>query len=203
MTIYLDDQHCGHTIYGNLFERCSRAVFIGGGDDNIVTNNVFLDCWRAAHIDNRGMGWQKKATDDPNGTLRSRLRSMPVNSDLWKERYPTLPGVLEDEPNIPKRNVFAQNISAGGIWDDIHAGTRSYQTVRDNLVYDEQPDWVRLVKDSMGQPQELLFTDPAAVAEIQFEPLPLKQIGVYQDARRASWPVLHQVEQITLPHDTR
>lgn len=51
MTIYLDDQHCGYTVHGNLFERCSRAVFIGGGDDNTVTNNVFLDCWRAAHVD--------------------------------------------------------------------------------------------------------------------------------------------------------
>ena len=74
MTIYLDDQHCGHTIHGNLFERCMQSVFIGGGDDNVVTNNVFLDCWKSAHLDNRGMGWQKKATDDPQGTLRSRLR---------------------------------------------------------------------------------------------------------------------------------
>ncbi len=111
MTIYLDDQHCGHTIHGNLFERCNQAVFIGGGDDNIVTNNVFLGCRRAAHIDNRGMGWQKAATDDPRGTLRTGLAAMPIESPLWKSRYPTLAGILDDEPNIPKRNVFARNLS--------------------------------------------------------------------------------------------
>ncbi|MBU4460695.1 MAG: right-handed parallel beta-helix repeat-containing protein, partial [Verrucomicrobia bacterium] len=43
MTVYLDDQHSGHTIHGNVFERCMQSIFIGGGDDNVVTNNVFLD----------------------------------------------------------------------------------------------------------------------------------------------------------------
>ena len=94
MTIYLDDQHCGHTIYGNLFERCSQTIFIGGGDDNVVTNNVFLDCWKSAHLDDRGMNWQKHDTDDPKGELRSRLRDMPYQNDLWRHRYPTLAGIL-------------------------------------------------------------------------------------------------------------
>lgn len=199
MTIYLDDQHCGHTITGNVFEKCSRAVFIGGGDDNIVTNNVFVDCWRAAHIDNRGMGWQKAATDDPNGTLRTRLRAMPIQSKLWKERYPNLAGILQDEPNIPKRNVFARNISAGGTWDDIHEGTRQYQIVKDNLVFDDDPHWVRLVKDASGRLVDIEFADPQAVKQIGFEPIPVEKIGVYADPRRASWPVEHEVRPITLP----
>ena len=59
MTIYLDDQQSGHHIHGNLFESVTNAVFIGGGVDNTVTNNVFIDCWTAVHLDNRGMGWQK------------------------------------------------------------------------------------------------------------------------------------------------
>ena len=198
MTIYLDDQHCGHTIHGNLFERCSRAVFIGGGDDNVVTNNVFIDCWRAAHIDNRGMGWQKKATDDPNGTLRKRLRSMPYTSDLWRRRYPTLPGILEDDPNIPKRNVFARNISAGGVWDDIHKGTRQYQTVKDNLVV-EAPTWITLTKDAGGRIRSLRFADPAQAKAIGFTPLPVDKMGVYEDPRRASWPVVHEVRPVSLP----
>ena len=201
MTIYLDDQHCGHTIHGNLFERCNQAVFIGGGDDNIVTNNVFLGCRRAAHIDNRGMGWQKAATDDPRGTLRTGLAAMPIESPLWKSRYPTLAGILDDEPNIPKRNVFARNLSAGGTWDAIHAGTRQYQTVEDNLVFDDDSDWVRLVKDDAGRPIKLELKDPEAVRRIGFEPLPLEKIGVYADSRRASWPVRHEVRPVTLPRD--
>ncbi len=199
MTIYLDDQYSGHTIYGNLFERCSRAVFIGGGDDNVVTNNVFLDCWKAAHIDNRGMNWQKAATDDPKGQLRTRFAAMPVDSALWKQRYPMLAGTLEDEPNIPKRNRFTGNLSAGGSWDDIHAGTRSYQTVENNLVFDDDRSWIRLIKDQDGQPLRLEFKDPAAVKKMGFTPLPLSKMGVYKDPRRASWPVRHTVREIKLP----
>ena len=189
MTIYLDDQHCGHTIHGNIFERCNNAVFIGGGDDNIVTNNVFVACRPAAHLDSRGMGWQKAATDDPNGTLRSRLREMPIDREPWASRYPTLPGILDDEPNVPKRNVFAGNVSAGGSWDDLDAATLHHQTVTNNLVFDEDPDWVTLVKDARGRLVRIDFRDPDRVRQLGFPPIPVERIGPYPDDRRASWPL--------------
>jgi hypothetical protein len=199
MTIYLDDQHCGYTIHGNLFERCARAVFIGGGDDNTVTGNVFLDCWKAAHIDDRGMRWQKAFTANPNGTLRTRLRAMPYKDEPWASRYPNLPGILDDQPNIPKRNVLRGNISAGGSWNDIYPAIAQYQTVEDNLVFDDDPDWVRVIRNASGHPVRLEFKDPAAVESIGFEPLPLEKMGLYDDPRRASWPVEHQVHPVKLP----
>ena len=203
MTIYLDDQHCGHTIDGNIFERCSQTIFIGGGDDNVVTNNVFLDCWKSAHLDDRGMNWQKAATDDPNGELRSRLRSVPYQNDLWKQRYPTLVGILDDDPGVPKRNLFARNISAGGTWYDISPGIRKYQTVEKNLVFDDDKQWAELVKDSTGKPLRLKFKNPTAVAEIGFQPIPVEKIGLYADERRASWPVQHTVRPVKLPGNSR
>jgi hypothetical protein len=199
MTIYLDDQHSGHTIHGNLFERCSQAVFIGGGDDNIVTNNVFRDCRRAAHIDNRGMGWQQAATDDPSGTLQSRLREMPIGEEPWKSHYPNLARIHEDEPNIPKRNVFARNISAGGTWDHLDASTLQYQTIEQNLVFDDDPAWVTIEKDASGRPARLTFRDPERVREIGFQPIPLEKIGPYPDDRRATWPIPRSTREITLP----
>ena len=42
--VYLDDMYCGTKIYGNLFYRVTRAAFIGGGRDNIVENNLFVEC---------------------------------------------------------------------------------------------------------------------------------------------------------------
>lgn len=199
MTIYLDDQFSSETIFGNLFERCSQAVFIGGGCDNVVTNNVFIDCWKAAHLDNRGMGWQKKATDDPNGELRTRLRAMPYQNDLWKQRFPALVNILNDDPGVPKRNVFTRNISAGNIFDDINNSIRKYQTVEDNLAFDGDKEWIRLTKDKDGRPVKLTFKDPAAVAKIGFQPLPLEKMGLYADPRRASWPVRNVTREIKLP----
>jgi hypothetical protein len=201
MTIYLDDQHCGHTIHGNLFERCMQPVFVGGGDDNVITNNVFLDCWKSAHLDNRGMGWQKQATDDPKDTLRTRLGSMPYTNALWRARYPELVDILDDDPGVPKRNVFAGNISAGGRWDDIAPAIRQHQVVTNNLVFDADKDWARLTKDAAGQPARLQFKEPEAVKAIGFVPWPLERMGLYADERRASWPVTRAVRPIILPQD--
>lgn len=199
MTIYLDDQHCGHTIVGNIFEHCSRAVFIGGGDDNKVIGNVFLGCWKAAHLDNRGMGWQKKFTDDPKSSIHVALHAMPYQGELWAKRYPELVNVLDDDPGVPKRNLFRSNVSAGGSWDDIHQGTRNLQTVEDNLVFDQDKDWIKLQKDATGKPVALVFKDPAAVKACGYEPIPVAEIGLYADPRRASWPVAHTVDLVKLP----
>ncbi len=199
MTIYLDDQHCGHTIHGNLFERCMQAVFIGGGDDNGVTNNVFLGCWKAAHLDNRGMNWQKPATDDPRGELRTRLNAMPYTNALWRSRYPALVNILNDDAGVPKRNVFAKNLSAGGKWEDIAPSIRQLQTVSDNLVFDKDMDWIKLVRNASGRPERLIYKDPAVVRKLGFQDLPLPKMGLVADPYRATWPVRHNVRQVKLP----
>lgn len=199
MTIYLDDQHSGHTIHGNFFERCNQAVFIGGGDDNVVTNNVFLGCWKAAHLDNRGMGWQKPATDDPKGELRSHLIAMPYTNGLWSTRYPTLVHILTDDPGVPKRNVFAKNLSAGGKWEDIAPTIRQFQTVSDNLVFDTDSDWIRIVRDASGYLERLEYKDPAAVRKLGFQDLALPKMGLYADEFRATWPVIHVTRKVKLP----
>ena len=192
MTVYLDDQHCGHTIHGNLFVRCSNAAFVGAGDDNIVTNNVFIDCRTAAHLDNRGGGSIEE-------TLLRTLNAMPYQSAVWRERYPTLATILDDDPHVPKRNVFARNISAGGIWDDIDEAIRHLQTIEDNLVFDDDAEWATLEHDAAGRPTQLTFKDPAAVEDIGFTSLPLKKIGLYEDERRASWPVIHEIRPVEFP----
>jgi hypothetical protein len=199
MTIYLDDQHCGHTIYGNLFVNCMQALFFGGGDDNVATNNVFINCPKAAHLDNRGLGWQKKATDDPKGELRSKLTAVPYTNALWRARYPTLVNILQDDPGTPKRNVFAGNIAAGAKWEDITASIRQFQVVTNNLAFEQDKEWIRLTKSPNGQPIRLDFKDSAAVKAIGYVPLPLEKMGLYADDRRASWPVMHVVRPVKFP----
>jgi len=198
MVIYQDDQISGQAIHGNVFERCSRAVFLGGGNDHKVTNNVFLNCWRSVHLDNRGMNWQKKMATDPKDTLHKRLRAVPYKSDLWRKRYPELVGILDDDPGVPKRNVFRRNVSAGGTFDDLRKGILEYQTVEDNIAHDMQPEWIAIAKDADGGLAEIRFKDAGAVERIGFEPIPLKKIGLYEDPRRASWPVARQVEVLSL-----
>jgi hypothetical protein len=167
--IYLDDQASGITIYGNVFYQVTKAAFIGGGCDNVIANNVFVDCEPAVHIDARGLGWQKAATDDAKGTLRTRLQSVDI---------------LNDDPGTPKRNRIVRNICVGGRWDDIHAGTRGLQVIEDNLV-DEDPKFV----DREALDFRLREGSPAF--KLGFKRIPIGKIGLYRDGRRASWPVRH------------
>jgi len=196
MGIYLDDQASGFQIAGNVFYKVTRAVFIGGGCDNIVDGNVFIDCTPAMHIDARGLGWQKKATDDPKGELRSRLAAMPCQNDLWSKRYPNLVGILNDDPGTPKRNIITHNVSAGGKWDDIDAKTRKFQTVEKNLV-DEDPQFA----DRAGGDFRLKSASPAFA--LGFKAIPVEKIGLYRDDRRASWPVAHAPREVPAEADSK
>jgi len=192
MGVYLDDQASGIQILGNVFHRVTRAVFIGGGCDNLVENNIFVDCDPAVHIDARGLGWQKKATDDPKGTLRSRLAAMPYKSELWSQHYPNLVTILDDDPGTPKRNRIVRNISVGGRWDDIDAKTRRFQTVVGNVV-DQDPHFI----DRAGGDFRLRADSPAY--QMGFRPIPIVRMGLYRDRRRASWPVRHQPRDLSTP----
>ena len=189
MGIYLDDQDSGYTVTGNLFYKATRAMFIGGGCDNVVENNIFVDCKPAVHIDARGLGWQKKATDDPKGELRTRLAAMPYQNELWTKRYPNLPNLLNDDPGTPKRNIVRRNICVGGKWDDVEAKGRAFQTFDQNLV-DEDPQFV----DRAACNFRLKETSPAL--KLGFVPIPVEKIGLYKDDRRASWPVTHQPRDV-------
>ena len=121
--IYLDDMASGILIEGNVFLRVDQAVFVGGGYDNQVTGNVFVATAPAIHLDSRGIDFYRERIDDPNGELRTRLDAMPVRSDVWRARYPTLPGLLDEEPYFAKRNVFTGNLFLTDVPTDIYPGT--------------------------------------------------------------------------------
>ncbi len=39
--VYLDDQQCGYTVCNNIIFNTGEGVFINGGRDNTVRNNIF------------------------------------------------------------------------------------------------------------------------------------------------------------------
>lgn len=57
--IYADDCSPGHRIYGNVVRNVGwGGIFIGGGRDNVISNNVIHHAgWMALHTDNRGLVW--------------------------------------------------------------------------------------------------------------------------------------------------
>jgi Right handed beta helix region len=172
--VYLDDMFCGTEISGNLFYQVTRAAFVGGGRDCTIENNIFVDCHRALHIDARAMGW---ASGTVATTMTDRLKAMPYTSELWRRRYPKLPGILADEPAAPKGNLVVRNLSVGGRWDDVTKKAKPYVTFTDNHVDQDGIHMEKLPETSRLQAD--------ATAHVPgFKPIPIEKIGLYQDAYR-------------------
>lgn len=179
--VYLDDMYSGTTISGNVFFDVFRPAFIGGGRDNTITNNLFVECPRAIHVDARAMGWASAAVE---GKLKERLEAMPYDSPPWRERYPRLPSTMDDQPAAPKGNRIACNVLVDcQPWDDIFADARPF-VILENIVSDFQPDFIDRASLDFG------LANPSVLGEKLpcFEPIPFERIGLYRDEYRIELP---------------
>jgi hypothetical protein len=112
--IYIDDQASGITVRGNIFARVQQPVFLSGGRDNVIENNVFFQSSPGVHLDARGLTGQKAMTLDPKGTLQLSLDAVPYRSVLFSSRFPNLAKLREDDIGAPKYNVFRNNVVING-----------------------------------------------------------------------------------------
>ncbi|MEX1139101.1 MAG: right-handed parallel beta-helix repeat-containing protein [Bacteroidota bacterium] len=139
MAAYLDDWGSGFTIFGNVFYKAGRAAFIGGGRNNTVENNIFVDCAPSVHMDARGLGWAGYYFDGTHTWLFDRMDDMNFRQPPYSTRYPELLKLYEDEPRVPKGNKIVRNVSYGGRWMDVYdfgAFDFSVVTIKDNLIAD-------------------------------------------------------------------
>jgi len=141
MAVYLDDWTSGTTIFGNVFYKAGRAAFIGGGRDNRVENNIFVECEPSVHVDARGLSWAcyyfDKSMDIYVNTLFDHMDTMNYSKPPYSEKYPELLKLYGDDPAVPKYNIITRNVSFSGRWLDLYDGIDfSIVTVRDNLIAD-------------------------------------------------------------------
>ena len=180
--VYLDDCFSSADISCNIFYDVATAILIGGGRDNTMTNNMFINCDSAFSIDARGLGWAKSVGD----FATKELLSLNYKQPPWSVRYPELLNLLEDEPLAPKGNVVARNICWGGKWGSTEAKALPYITFKDNLR-DTDPH----LKDTA--PGNFQLQDDSPAFKLGFQRIPFEMIGVYPSDDRASWPVAHTV----------
>jgi hypothetical protein len=106
--VRLDDMISGVSVYGNIFQRCGAALFgavqIHGGKENIVDNNLFLNCFAGVSFSS----WGRDRWLESIARFRSNAAKEPLAS-----RYPDLARLDEDpDVNWITRNVF---ISCGSL----------------------------------------------------------------------------------------
>ena len=103
MAIYWDDGLSGQTAYGNIMNRVygknSYAIMVGGGRDNLVENNIFIDIYNGdspvgyvISVDERARRGYFDPTywsGDPYDHVW-QFEEVPYNTGVWAEKYPAL-----------------------------------------------------------------------------------------------------------------
>lgn len=177
--VYLDDCACGTTVYGNVIVHCRRGVLLGGGRDNIIENNVFVDCPVAVHIDARGMNWMNEYFNGKNDEFAKQLADVNYKASPYKERYPALANYMDNEPSEPKGNRVVRNVSRCNRWMD--------------LLAVQEKAWGNEFADNVTQ-GEVKFADAAhhdfnpapdsPAWKMGFKRIPVEKIGLERDEDR-------------------
>jgi hypothetical protein len=111
--VYHDDGACGMEVTGNVFYKTGTyTIVIGGGNDNVYRNNIFIDLQpQAFWLDNRlqGSGAQKYLLDK-GGIFEKRLAAVNYKQPPYSTAYPNLSTYFEDSPGLPKRNFIENNV---------------------------------------------------------------------------------------------
>ena len=178
MAVYLDDAASGTHIHGNVFYKSGRSAFIGGGHDNIVENNIFIDCEPSVHLDARGKEWAVSYIQPGGGwKMYEKLKAVSHDQPPYAERYPKLAVLLEQEdPAMPDGNIIRKNISYGGQWLNLTSKVDTTRvTISDNYVLAEVPDFVTV---ETGE----FYPDPNILNEMGFQKIPWDSIGPINDS---------------------
>ncbi len=139
MGVYLDDWASGFMVFGNVFYRSGRSAMIGGGRDNTIENNVFIECRPSVHVDARGLSWAGYFFDGTQPIMFENLKEYKYREAPYSARYPELLTLDEGNPALPKGNKIIRNISYGGRWLDIYDANSfdfSIVTMKDNVIAD-------------------------------------------------------------------
>lgn len=139
--VYLDDCMSSAEIYGNVFYKVKNPIFIGGGRDNIIRNNIIVDCKNSINFDERGL------TLSNLSQLYTNLKKVPYKSLIWTNKYSVLKYLLKDvSPGIPNNNVIKDNVIYQSKIPSISDSVIKYGNVKTNIHYNINPGFVNLAK---------------------------------------------------------
>ena len=129
--IYLDDLASGITVEMNTIDNCPSGILVGGGRYNRIVGNRISTCPKASIMyDARGLNWYIPYLDDPEHTLWTRLYEVPVQESPWKDRFPWLQHIAQDDPGIPKAVEILENEIVNSAPVEIHPTVIHYGNVQ-------------------------------------------------------------------------
>jgi hypothetical protein len=165
--IRLDDAISGTLIYGNVFERCSTgkdgfgAVQINGGKDNVIDNNMFIECAAAVSIGS----WDTKHWREWTAPY---MTNSQIDAALYLRRYPALAGL-------------AENVTSNAVYRNV--------LVRCGELLRHPPKLTATAENlSLARGDTTLKADNPLLHSPGFARIPVEEFGLYQDEFRPEGP---------------
>ena len=194
MGVYMDDCVSGTEVFGNVFYKVHWAMFIGGGRDHRVENNLFVDCDPAVRMDGRGLDKSPVWHGMVNDYMRGQLAKVPL--EFYRARYsemksldahygpPGGPAITGDafKGVPPEGNVVARNVCVGKWLDAGWHSTAAMLKLENNFTNAASSLASPINDHSPAKDFALQKNSPAFALGIQ--KIPVEQIGLREDALR-------------------
>ena len=179
--IRLDDAISGTLIYGNVFYRCSDGGFGGvqihGGKDNIVDNNLFIDCRSAISFSPWGEKRYQEFLDRPD-VQKLLYEQVDITKPPYSSRYRELADLTK-------------NVDVNRIWRNLALNCGQF-LARDRVgqvLMDNRTAGIDLPPAGKARENFPVPLDSPALRSIGMRPIRVEEIGLYPDELRGSRPV--------------
>lgn len=149
--IYLDDAVSGQKIYGNLLINIpSNSIHVGGGRDNVITNNIIVNPGNnALRFDDRARegavenGWFTHAYVG-SGDMWEALYNSPWQSEAWQNAFPEYKNCTDDiskadspdyipNPASTFKNNIIINKNMG--YGEVYSSVWKFSDISENAIY--------------------------------------------------------------------
>lgn len=214
--IYLDDDHSGAHVYGNIVARTTLGgAHIHAGRDNLIENNIFIE---GAH-----QQMQYSGHDPKSEVVATHLAEFTkaMARPAYRAKYPELaaadPNTLwQMAGNTFRRNVIYYKNPAAKLFQYSRNDVPATNTSDYNLVWHEGlpldvslpgvprdrqwAEWQKRGFDTHSVVADPLFVDAARddyrlrpespAFALGFERIPVAEIGPFASPLRASWPIV-------------
>jgi hypothetical protein len=190
----VDDGASGRKMTGNIFYGLASGIFIGGGHNNVVRNNLIVACKVGIHVDNRGVA---RHYDTTAQHLTRMLNTIDPDQPPWSTHYPNfLHGILDD-PTEPTGNIFEDNVILRAA-TPYQLATPGLVNAAENLVFDGEPHFINEATRNLTLPAD----SPLYSAVPDFRPIPFAEIGLKLDKFRTSLPTPEETGSYTARDQT-
>jgi hypothetical protein len=165
---HIDDGDSGDLIQRNVVIGSKVGLQIGGGHDNIVSNNFFIDCGQPCILDDRGI-FRNYTLENAKKVAEMMITERAPKA--WYGHFPELREIYRDKPEWPRGNRFTGNhfirskktdifvIDGDGLLDvmkkrNIVEGNRIYDAEAYTLSASESVDYFRRYLNTHGKMPE-------------------------------------------------